>query len=252
MAPIYSHSQIQTYQKCPLKYRFEKIDGIPTPKIPSFPLALGSAVHATLEKLYAYRRNLVVAEKESFLVRFDEERAKQYADAEQKMAAQHEELLWQPQDIQEVIHRGKQYVEWYYDTYFPFDQAVTDSVEKNVLVSFTPTISFRGIIDRFDIRGNTAIVVDYKTNRSLPKDQQDSIKEQLTLYGAAIKQDYSDKFTEIIGKVIYVHLQREYEFVITPEAIAALQEKYTQLIQEIETKRFAFQMGDEQAFAPSP
>ncbi|MEI7477273.1 MAG: PD-(D/E)XK nuclease family protein [bacterium] len=60
LAMAYSFSQLQSFQDCPLKYRFEKVDKIGTPSLPALPLMLGSAVHSALEQLYAQRRLLVI------------------------------------------------------------------------------------------------------------------------------------------------------------------------------------------------
>lgn len=252
MAPVYSHSQLQTFQTCPLKYRFEKIDAIPVPKVAAIPLSLGTAVHAALETLYAYRRNLVVSSKEQVLQWFDEAWQQEVDRENEKAAAEQLDYAFSKEDAEQAIVRGRQYIQWYYDTYYPFDQAVTDSVEKNIVVELAPGVKLKGKIDRFDVKGETAIVVDYKTSRSIPKDQNDTIKDQLALYGAAIMQEYSDKFREVIGKVVYVHMEREYEFVITQEVVEALKAKYVALIGDIEKRRFAYNMWDQQAFPASP
>jgi len=49
----YSHSQIQMYLSCPLKFCYEKIEKI-RPDIPneSLTLVLGTATHKALEELY--------------------------------------------------------------------------------------------------------------------------------------------------------------------------------------------------------
>lgn len=242
MAPVYSHSQLQTFQTCPLKYRFEKIDAIPVPKVAAIPLSLGTAVHSALETLYAYRRNLVVSSKEQVLQWFDEAWQQEVDRENEKTAAEQLDYAFSKEDVEQAIVRGRQYIQWYYDTYYPFDQAVTDSVEKNIVVELAPGVKLKGKIDRFDVKGETAIVVDYKTSRSIPKDQNDTIKDQLALYGAAITQEYSDKFREVIGKVVYVHMEREYEFVITQDVVEALKAKYVALIGDIEKRRFAYNM----------
>lgn len=252
MATIYSHSQIQSYQKCPLRYRFEKIDAIPVPKVAAIPLSLGTAVHSALETLYGYRRNLVVSSKDELLKRFDDAWIQEIELADQKAAAEQLDYAFSQEDREQAVVRGRQYLQWYYDTYYPFDQAITDSVEKNIIVELAPDVKLKGKIDRFDIKGDTAIVVDYKTSRSMPKDKDDTIKDQLALYGAAIMQEYSDKFTKVLGKVVYVHLEREYDFEITQEVVEALKQKYIAVIQEIEAKRFAFNLWDQQAFPAMP
>ena len=52
---VYSHSKIETYEKCKLKFKYRYIDKI-IPDIPkSIEAHLGSIVHATLEWFYNKR-----------------------------------------------------------------------------------------------------------------------------------------------------------------------------------------------------
>ena len=55
--------------------------------------------------------------------------------------------------MQDAKARIDIYREWYWDTYYPFDQAITDSVEKNISSEIVKDIKFTGIVDRMDIRG---------------------------------------------------------------------------------------------------
>src|SRR2546427_13121775 len=49
--PLYSHSRLSTYEKCPLQHRYRYLDRIrrDTQSIEAF---LGNRVHETLERLY--------------------------------------------------------------------------------------------------------------------------------------------------------------------------------------------------------
>ena len=52
MAKIYSHSKIQSYEQCPLKYKYKYIDKFPPDIEKTVEAHLGSAVHDTLEWIY--------------------------------------------------------------------------------------------------------------------------------------------------------------------------------------------------------
>jgi len=247
LAMAYSFSQLQSFQDCPLKYRFEKVDKIGTPSLPALPLMLGSAVHSALEQLYAQRRLLVIPSEDMVVWFFNDSWAHEVDHAKGVM-----DIPFTNDELDQHKQRGLHYIRRYYETYAPFDQAVTDSVEKNISITMDEWIKLVGKIDRFDIKGDTAIIVDYKTNRSLPADVKDTIKEQLTLYGVAIQQWYTDKFKQIIAKVVYLHLEREYEWVITPDLMKQITERAMEVIQKIEHARFQLNMWDEQAFPATP
>jgi hypothetical protein len=61
----YSHSQIQLYNTCPRRYRYEKVDKFPIPadeqKVNLY-FPLGNAVHYALEMLYKGLRQKYVPE----------------------------------------------------------------------------------------------------------------------------------------------------------------------------------------------
>lgn len=80
-------------------------------------------------------------------------------------------------------------------------------------------------------------IVDYKTSKQLPTDQNDVPKDQITLYALAIKHDYSSKLDRIYAKVIYLHLQQEYIWEITEEDLAMTRHKYQTIIDSIQQKK---------------
>ena len=245
----YSFSQLQTYKQCPLKYRFEKIDNI-KPDIPSesLHLILGSCVHSTLEELYKKVSDLVTPEKSESLSLF-----KELWDKEIDRATK---LFWRnPFDkptLDIFYNRGTEYINYYYDTYSPFDQAITMKTEMNIAFEMQEWLSFRGKIDRLDINDKTIIINDYKTSKSLPKDGNNTIEDQITLYSIGVKNDYGKQIDKMIGKVIYLHLQREHEREITDEKIAEIKGKYLAIMEEVEQKKALYKWGNEDAFPPTP
>jgi len=85
--------------------------------------------------------------------------------------------------------------------------------------------------------GRDMTIVDYKTSKQLPTDQNDVPKDQITLYALAIKHDYSSKLDRIYAKVIYLHLQQEYIWEITEEDLAMTRHKYQTIIDSIQQKK---------------
>lgn len=247
----YSHSQLQLYQTCPLRYRYEKVDKYKVSAdedIENLYFVLGTSVHGGLEELYKFTRNKKIPTYEYVLKQYNEIRESEINRINEKF----DRKYFDEQDLDDFHHRWITYIQRYYDHYYPFDQAITDSTEKNMWIEIKPNIKFNGKIDRFDIDGDTAIIVDYKTNRSIPPNQYDTIKDQIGIYWLAIQQDYGDKFKKIIGKVIYLHLEKEYTRELTPEIINSIKTKYLDIIDQIEKNKIEYSMWHENAFQPNP
>ena len=245
----YSFSQLQTYQQCPLKYRFEKVDRL-KPDIPneSLHLVLGSCVHNALEELYKKVSDLVVPTKESLLELFKE----LWNTEIERIIKVYDRNPFDEETINIFYNRWEQYIHYYYDKYTPFNDAIAMKTEMNVSFKFEEWLSFNGKIDRLDIDWDTIIINDYKTSKSLPKDGSNSIEEQINLYSIGIKNDYWKQINKIIGRVIYLHLEREHEREITDETINQTKEKYLSLMQEVENNKEKYKWWNEEVFPATP
>jgi PD-(D/E)XK nuclease superfamily len=76
----YSHSQIQLYQTCPRRYRYEKVDKFPIPNDEQkvnlyFPL--GNAVHYALEMLYKGVRQKYIPRLDMIEFHYHQQREKE-------------------------------------------------------------------------------------------------------------------------------------------------------------------------------
>ncbi len=69
---MYSFSQVQTYLKCPLQYKYKYIDEIVPPREESLELILGKSVHQTLEFLYQQVSIFQVPGLDTVLKEFDQ------------------------------------------------------------------------------------------------------------------------------------------------------------------------------------
>lgn len=247
----YSHSQLQLYQTCPLKYRYEKVDKYKVSAdedIENLYFVLGTSVHSWLEELYKFTKNKAIPTYEYVLSKYNEMWTSEIDRIDDKFGRKY----FDQNDLDNFYHRWVTYIERYYDKYHPFDQSITDSTEKTMWIEIKPNIKFMWKIDRFDIDWDTAIIVDYKTNRSLPPNQYDTIKDQIGIYWLAIQQDYGDKFKKIIGKVIYLHLEKEYTRELTTDIINDIKSRYLHIIDQIEKKKIEYSMWDQNAFQPNP
>lgn len=241
----YSFSQIQSYLACPLRYRYEKIDKIkPEIQQESLHLILGTTVHETLENLYKQVGNLKIPEIKDLQEDFNTIRKREL----EKVNKIHGEGYFENETLENFFARGEKYIQRYYTNYHPFDQAISMKTEDNINFEIEEGLKFRGKIDRLDIQQDTMTITDYKTSRSLPKDWSNSIEEQITLYGIGIQQDYGKQIKKIIWKVIYLHLEKEYQREITQEKITETKQKYLAIMHEIEEKKEQYLAGDEETF----
>ncbi|MDR2541068.1 MAG: PD-(D/E)XK nuclease family protein [Candidatus Peribacteria bacterium] len=246
----YSYSQLQTYKQCPLKYRLEKVDKIHL-DLPneSLHLVLGTCVHAVLEELYQQVSDLKVPEKSALVSLFATLRERELTRITQVYEGTNP---FDQELIQTFYHRGTSYIERYFDKFSPFDQAVSMKTEMSISFEMEEGIQFRGKIDRLDIRDDTMIITDYKTNKSLPTDGENTIQEQIMLYSMGVEKIYGKQISQLFGRVVYLHLQKVFEREITTDKLLPIKEKYLALMQEIEKKKTDYTTGDENAFPPCP
>ena len=231
----YSHSQIQTYLTCPRKYQYDKLDGLgKNTQESSLHLALGHAVHYALEYLYNQVTDIKLPDQQKTLDTFQYQRERELEKFN---------VTLDSEEIKTFYDRGVSYIQRYYTNYHPFDQAITMSVEENIQFPIVDDIDFSGKIDRLDVQGDTLIITDYKTNKRLLPDTKDTNYEQLILYGLGIKQRYGKKFTNIIGKLIYLHLQKEYTRSIDDKLMQEIKSKYLTVAQEIEQAKINYNAG---------
>ena len=52
---VFSHSRLETFESCALKFKFQYIDKVDIPKRDSIEAFLGSRVHEVLEALYKHK-----------------------------------------------------------------------------------------------------------------------------------------------------------------------------------------------------
>jgi hypothetical protein len=263
---VYSFSQTQTFLQCPRKYQYKYVDKIQEKEFESSPdLILGHSVHAALERLYNQINVFKIPSKDELLVKFKDQR-----DTEIKEATKEKPLEMKgEQTLDDYIRRGIHYVANYYDKYSPFENISVVATEASIVFELnspinppvlrtTPplqkedknAIKFRGFIDRLDKEWETFVINDYKTNKNLPLESKEEYREQLTLYGLWVQQNYAKYFKNIKARLHYLHFDLMDEWEITDELLATVTKKYTDTIKDIEAKKFAYNMGDKKCFEP--
>lgn len=261
---VYSFSQTQTFLQCPRKYQYKYVDKIQEKEFESSPdLILGHSVHAALERLYNQINVFKVPSKDELLMKFKEQRDHEIAEATKEKELQ---LKWE-QTLEDYIRRGIHYVANYYDKYSPFEWIKVVATEAQIVFGLanppsasadtssfikeaSSEIKFRGFIDRLDKEGETFVINDYKTNKNLPPESKEEYREQLTLYGLWVQQNYAKYYKNIKARLHYLHFDLMDEREITNDLLATVTKKYADTIAEIEAKKFAYNMGDKKCFEP--
>lgn len=246
---VYSFSQLQIFHQCPRKYQYKYVDQIKEREFESSPdLILGHSVHKVLENLYNNINVFKFPNLEDVLEDFHTIRNQEIEEATKEKPLQ---IKWQ-QTLEDYIRRGEYYVRWYYQKHTPFTGVQVIATENMVHFQLDKDgqQKFRGVIDRIDKEGDTFVINDYKTNKNLPPEQKQEYTEQLTLYWLALQQKYGKYFKNIKARLHYLHFDITDEREVTDDVLTQVVQKYSSIIQSVEHKKFAYNMGDKKAFEP--
>ncbi|HEV2348858.1 MAG TPA: PD-(D/E)XK nuclease family protein [Terriglobia bacterium] len=226
--PLYSHSQLETFQVCPLKYKFRYLDKIRKPEEQSIEAFVGSCVHSIFQKLYddLLLRKLNALEELLAHYRFVWERAYKPTI----------KIVRDDLTAENYFKYGEQCLRNYYARYMPFDQSQTLGTESHVVFSLDAggNHRFQGYIDRLARRKDgTYEIHDYKTSRNLPSQAEADSERQLALYQVGLTSRWTDvERVQLIWH--YVGLDSTLRSTRSPEQLRDLKEKTIALIDVIE------------------
>ncbi|MDY6931435.1 MAG: PD-(D/E)XK nuclease family protein [Halobacteriota archaeon] len=223
--PIYSYSRINTFENCPLQFKYRYIDKIKvdTEGVEAF---LGTMVHETLEELYENR----MKEREISL----DELIDLYKSNWNRRWHGGIEIV--KKNFCEANYRdiGERCLRDYFARYAPFDQDRTIALEKRIEVSL---VDFRlvGFIDRLSQRGDGVYEIhDYKTSSGLPTQDQVNKDDQLALYQLALA-DMWDDVSDVDLVWHYLQFDRELRSRRDANALRDLESRYISKIEAIES-----------------
>ncbi len=226
--PIYSHSQLSTYEQCPLKYKLCYRDKIKR-DIEGVEGFLGTMVHEVLKKCYDDARLTRVNTLGELLSYYDNLWQKNWHDSivimRKNLAQEHYNAL------------GKKLLETYYQRYTPFDSDMTIGTEMRLPFSLDDSEKYKliGYIDRLSrTRYNTHQIHDYKTSAHLPSQEDADNDRQLGLYHIGIQKRWPD-INNIRLVWHYLAFDRELISSRSEQAISGLKEQTIRLIDKIES-----------------
>ena len=230
--PVYSHSRLDTFETCPLKYKFRYIDEIRKAE-QTVEVFLGGLVHEVLRKLY----DDLQLEKLNTL----DELLAFYAAQWKKTWGPHVRIVRADMTEQNYREYGAKCVRNYYLQYEPFRQSQTLGTEEKLVFPLDAEGKYQlqGYVDRIARRADGVIEIhDYKTSRSLPPQQKSDGDRQLALYQIGVERQWPDtRGVELLWH--YVAFGETRRSRRTPEQLIQLRQQTRELIERVEhTKQF--------------
>lgn len=228
---VYSHSRLSTYEQCPRRYKFKYVEKFPIGDRQSVEGYMGGVVHETLRRLYELAMAGKVWEEEKLLTYYDEVWVK---DRPSELYIRDEEL-----SEEDFRKKGRSMLSDYYRMNHPFDQEKTVALERNITVNLDAEGKYRaqGFIDRLAVGADDTMQIhDYKTSRSIVRQQNLDEDRQLAMYQLGVQQMWPDrKGFELVWHYLAVPERRTSRR--TDVDIEALIKSTITLIREIQQAR---------------
>ena len=230
--PVYSHSRLETFETCPLKYKFRYIDKIKKP-VEGVEAFVGKRVHEALQKLYddlLFGKRNTVEE----LVAFYRERWK-------KDWGPGVQIVDVRRSAKDYYNLGAECIRVFYGKNKPFQQSQTIATEERLDFPLDSAGRYRitGLVDRIARRDEgTYEIHDYKTSKAVPAQSEADTSRQLALYQIGISAKWKDvERVELIWH--YVRFGVTQRSTRTAQQLTQLRETTAGLIDRIEsTKSF--------------
>ncbi len=227
--PFFSHSKIESFEKCKLKFRYQYIDRIKVKVEDTIETFLGSRVHETLEKLYRDLKFERQHSVENLLEYFNEKWTKNWDE--------NIKIVKKEYSSENYRKMGERFIRDYFNRNKPFDKGKVIGLETQdrFPLDSERKITYHIRIDRLMDMGNGLYEVhDYKTSNKLPA--QDSLDEdrQLAMYSLWVKNHFKD-FKKVRLVWHYVAFDKELESFRSDEQLEVLKADVLKKIKEIES-----------------
>lgn len=180
---IYSHSKLETFEQCRLKFKYRYIDKIIPEVAKGIEAYLGEIVHKTLEWLYIQvLKNTIPSIND--VISF-------YSEKWQENYSEDMPIVNKTMTAKDYFNRGVEFLVNYYMKYHPF-QDNTIATEKRIEIDLDNSGEKKliGYIDRLahNLETNEIEIHDYKTSNSVLFKEKAENSRQLSIYSLAIKE----------------------------------------------------------------
>ncbi|RMF06500.1 PD-(D/E)XK nuclease family protein [Candidatus Woesearchaeota archaeon] len=226
--PTYSHSKINTFEQCSLKYKFRYIDRIPVEGGPGIEAFMGSMVHEALEELYEQVLNGKIPSEEEVVTRY-KELWEEHKEGEEELV-----IVKEGMSEDDYKNLGEEMLRNYYRRHYPFNDSKTIGLETQELLDLDGSRKYHIRIDRFAKKEDgTYEVHDYKTGGRLPRQEDIDQDTQLAMYSIWVREKYPDaKRVRLIWH--YLKFEEDLETQKSPEELEKIKEEILEKIKKIE------------------
>jgi len=219
MPDYLSASSISTWEQCPQRYKYSRIDGIPEPETDS--QIMGNFVHEVLEQIYrlpSNQRTIANAQQLSRSIW-----AMGWAEKLAAIGASEAEMrefrwkswwcvenLWLVEDPQKISPMG---------------------IESEYYVEIMPGVTIKGFVDRISDLGDGAKITDYKTGKFPRPAYMDQKWFQLLLYKVVVEKSLGKPVSEV--ELIYLRDGKSIKRQVRPEDDGFVLERVARTHEEI-------------------
>ena len=226
--PSFSHSRLGTFETCRLQYKYRYIDRVKVEVADTVEAFLGSMVHETLEALYRHVRFAKIMTFEELLGDFDIRWRQGWKDSIR--------IVREDYSADNYRRMGEGYLRKYHARYYPFDDGRIIGLETQNYLSLDDEgkYKFHIRIDRLmDMGEGLYEVHDYKTNMSLPSQEDLDGDRQLAMYSLWVRRQFKD-FKRVRLVWHFLAFDKEMETFRTADELENLRRQVLSKIQEIE------------------
>lgn len=221
----YSHSKLSAFEQCRQKYKFRYIDMIRVPG-QSVEAFLGSIVHEVLERLYEDVLHTKVPSLEELLSDYRARWEEQWSDDVYIVRKEYAEKHY--------FNMGIRFIRDYYRRHHPFGDGRILGLETQDMLDLGDGSRFHVRIDRLMDEGDGVFSVnDYKTNKSLPAQDEVDSDRQLAAYSIWVRQRFPDA---VRVRLVWHYLAHDRHLVSerSPKQLEELQGQIRSVIRTIE------------------
>lgn len=230
-----SYSQLDTYEMCPLRYKYQYVLKIPSAS--NSAASFGTSIHSALQAFYTRYRENANLTLEDLLALFKQ--------------------AWVPVGYASAVHEkrmqdeGRQMLTQFYHTHHTPHIKPID-LEKFFKIKVKDQIFVTGKIDRVDDMGDGVIrIIDYKTGKK-PDEKQLSKSLQLSIYTMAAMEP--SLYNKPIGKIelTFYYLQNNESVTVSKnlEDIANTREELVSQVHKIQQANYEPKVGPHCDFCP--
>ncbi len=221
-----SFSALNTFQSCPLKYKFQQIDKIRTPKSPE--AVFGTLIHSTMN--FIHTGNFILPNEKEALHHFSSNWNSDVFDDEIKERAAFASGI---KIIQDYYKNNDPSAAKIVGTESRFTIEVVDEGKKE-------SHFVSGFIDRIDKTDDGYEIIDYKTSKKLPPQSTVDESLQLLIYLLAFQKRYPKEKNLDKIKLSLFFLQHSAKLTTTKKKkdLKEGRKKIVELINEIEKSDF--------------